>query len=138
MKHNTNILYEHYSKDDLLLYVGITNHLETRTKQHKRKSPWFKSVHYTKYKKFETREDAYKKEQELIKEKRPPFNKDRVFSKERSKKAKEKRKIITFELQGDEIDSFERAFKLSGMRSRSELVRFILNQELKNYYKNET
>jgi metal-responsive CopG/Arc/MetJ family transcriptional regulator len=50
----------------------------------------------------------------------------------------DKKKIITFELQGSEIDSFERAFKLSGMRSRSELVRFILNQELKDYYKNET
>lgn len=36
------------------------------------------------------------------------------------------KKIITFELQGEEIKAFEGAFKKSGLRSRSEFVRHIL------------
>lgn len=43
-------------------------------------------------------------------------------------------KTYTFQLQDSEIALFENAFELSGFRSRSELIRMIINKELPKYY----
>lgn len=40
----------------------------------------------------------------------------------------------TFQLMGGEIDSFNEAFKISGFRSKSEFIRFLLFAGIKDYY----
>lgn len=47
------------------------------------------------------------------------------------------KKTITFELQGTELEKFERAFELSGYISMSRFIRWVLLEEIENYYGKE-
>jgi predicted GIY-YIG superfamily endonuclease len=69
-----HFLYRHYDKDDNLLYVGITNDLTRRTRQHRAYSRWIKlSVSITNTS-FDDRDDCYSAEERAIKNENPIFN----------------------------------------------------------------
>ena len=44
------------------------------------------------------------------------------------------RKITTFEMNGDEVGKFEKAFESSGFRSKSEFIRWVLFQGIEDLY----
>jgi len=52
---------------------------------------------------------------------------------------KTENKIMThsFQLSGFEIDKFNEAFELSGFRSKSEFIRFLLFNGIKDFYGKE-
>jgi predicted GIY-YIG superfamily endonuclease len=70
-------VYAHIAADGRWLYVGITKSLEARRRQHQAKSPWFKDVAEIKFHQFASREEAARREWELIGLHRPPHNKAR-------------------------------------------------------------
>lgn len=70
----TCFLYRHFNTDGTLLYVGITNHIETRTKQHKRSSSWFSEVASTTVEDLPSRDHALALERVAIEHESPLHN----------------------------------------------------------------
>jgi len=66
-------LYRHFDADGRLLYVGITENLPSRDRQH-RASPWHGKIAETKTQWFDSREDAARAEAQAITTERPLHN----------------------------------------------------------------
>lgn len=43
-------------------------------------------------------------------------------------------KTLSFQIKEDEIDIFQSAFDLSGFRSKSEFIRYLLFEAIKDFY----
>ena len=67
-------LYRHFSVDGILLYIGISNRLPRRIKEHSRFSEWFQEVCDIKIEWLESRERAFIAEREAIKSEKPKWN----------------------------------------------------------------
>lgn len=67
-------LYRHYDADGCLLYVGITDALEIRTRAHGRRSVWREFAHRAEVIWFDTRDEALAAEREAISTEQPLFN----------------------------------------------------------------
>lgn len=67
-------LYRHYDKHGNLLYVGVTNNIESRNIAHKYSSPWFNNVTEIRERCFGSRRSALKEELREIKRDTPCFN----------------------------------------------------------------
>ncbi len=67
-------LYRHYSEDKTLLYVGISNRIPRRIKEHKKLSKWFEEVVDIKIEWFSERGTAAIAEKKAIKTEKPKWN----------------------------------------------------------------
>jgi predicted GIY-YIG superfamily endonuclease len=67
-------LYRFYNGDDVLLYVGITNDLDTRIRQHTSGKPWWPAVQRRSVEWFESRVEAEGAEIVAIKTEYPLHN----------------------------------------------------------------
>jgi predicted GIY-YIG superfamily endonuclease len=70
-----NFLYRHFNKEGKLLYVGITNRVGRRIKDHVKTSGWFERVKSITLESFDTREDVVQAEIKAIKTENPEYNK---------------------------------------------------------------
>lgn len=70
----TTALYERYDADGLLLYVGVSDVLERRTRTHIRRSTWFAFAASGSVQWFASRVEAEAAEVERIRTGRPLFN----------------------------------------------------------------
>lgn len=61
-------LYRHYDDEGQLLYVGISENVESRTRMHVRRAPWFELVKTSTIAWFDTRGDALSAERAAIKD----------------------------------------------------------------------
>lgn len=86
----TCTLYRHFDAEDRLLYVGITDSLERRTKQHKRAASWAESIDRIEAEELSTREHALAAEKVAIQFEAPLHNKP-VGGKPRPRKRKPSR-----------------------------------------------
>lgn len=67
-------LYWHFDRDDVLLYVGVTEALVVRGKNHARSSSWAEFAVRAEVRWFPSRQDAERAEREAIEAERPLFN----------------------------------------------------------------
>ncbi len=67
-------LYRHFDKQNRLLYVGITSHIDTRTSTHRAKSPWGPEIARTLVETFDTRIRAAIAELQAIEAEKPLHN----------------------------------------------------------------
>lgn len=67
-------VYRHFDADQRVLYIGATGDHRERTRQHKRRSPWFAKVIFVRAQPYATIEEARAAEKRAIAEERPPFN----------------------------------------------------------------
>ena len=67
-------LYRHYDKDGLLLYVGMSINLTSRTECHLSHAKWSKDIDYIKVEKYKTVAEARKAEASAIKKENPKHN----------------------------------------------------------------
>lgn len=67
-------LYRHFDEDGVLLYVGVTNNLDSRTRSHTRHSQWSIFAARSEAEFFDTRAEALAAERRAIKEEQPLFN----------------------------------------------------------------
>lgn len=70
----TTALYRFFDAEGLLLYVGITDHLETRHMHHVAKSSWMEFAASSRIERFPTRDEAQCAEIKAIETERPLFN----------------------------------------------------------------
>jgi hypothetical protein len=68
------VLYRHYDVDGVLLYVGITESPEGRTREHARSSVWVRYAHHMTAEWFDSRDDAEAAERAAIRNEMPVFN----------------------------------------------------------------
>jgi len=68
------LLYRLFNSDKELLYVGITNDLVTRMREHRRSKQWFPEVHDIGLELFTTRQEALKAERSAIEKENPAHN----------------------------------------------------------------
>lgn len=71
---NRTVLYRHYDRNAVLLYVGITNHALNRLSNHRTGSSWFENVACSTYEWFNTRAGALAAERRAIENEKPLFN----------------------------------------------------------------
>lgn len=71
-------LYRHFSKDGMLLYVGISIDPFRRNAQHEDGAPWFREVTNISVEWHPTHTDALRAEQAAIAMERPRFNKEKT------------------------------------------------------------
>lgn len=67
-------LYRLCDEEGTLLYVGTTNNIKARWRQHAKDKPWWPQVDYGDYLWFPSRAEAEAKEQLTIARECPPFN----------------------------------------------------------------
>lgn len=67
-------LYRFFDKDDVLLYVGVTQQAWWRWQTHRASTNWWTSTHHVTLEHFEYREQALAAEKHAIKTERPVFN----------------------------------------------------------------
>lgn len=67
-------VYKHIGKDGIILYVGMTNHMPRRLKEHDKASYWYDDVKNIEIEWFDTRDDAVQYEQEMIRQLSPEHN----------------------------------------------------------------
>lgn len=67
-------LYRHFDADEVLLYVGITNDLPARTRNHTKSSHWAEFAVRSEAEWFDTREAAAQAERQAIATEGPLFN----------------------------------------------------------------
>lgn len=68
-------VYLYYDKNDVLLYVGITSRATKRQQEHNTDKEWWQYVAKQAIEHFASRPEALARESELIRQFRPPFNK---------------------------------------------------------------
>jgi predicted GIY-YIG superfamily endonuclease len=73
---NPTSIYRYYDRDGKLIYVGITGAGMIRQTQHNRMADWWRFVSTQEVEHVDTRQDALRRERELIRLHRPPFNKE--------------------------------------------------------------
>ena len=71
---STTYLYRHFSKDGVLLYIGISRNEPRRRKQHLKLSPWFCIVHSIQVEEWPNRAIAEKVETMAIIKEKPIYN----------------------------------------------------------------
>jgi predicted GIY-YIG superfamily endonuclease len=69
-----HILYRHFDSDETLLYIGITNDVRNRFKQHDKEKEWWKDVRHCTFDHFPTRAALEEAEVEAIRNERPKYN----------------------------------------------------------------
>lgn len=69
-----HILYRFFSVDGSLLYIGITNSLWTRCRNHEQTQPWWKEVTLATMEHYESRIELSTAEAEAIKKESPRYN----------------------------------------------------------------
>ena len=69
-----NVLYRHYDVEGLLLYVGITNNIAKRTRDHACKSSWYCNIAYIELEYYRFRKSVLKAELRAIRHERPLYN----------------------------------------------------------------
>jgi hypothetical protein len=69
-----SFLYRHYNSDGDLLYVGVTNHVVTRTSRHFQKASWAAEIFKIVIEPFETREASLSAEVVAVKTEYPQHN----------------------------------------------------------------
>lgn len=67
-------VYKHIGLDGNVLYVGLTNYMPRRLKEHDKTSYWYDDVKSIEIEWFETRDDAVRYEQEMIRMLSPEHN----------------------------------------------------------------
>lgn len=67
-------VYRFFSQDAALLYVGVTDSLGTRWRNHSKNKPWWSQVADTRIVWYNTRAEALAEEERAIKEERPRYN----------------------------------------------------------------
>jgi predicted GIY-YIG superfamily endonuclease len=67
-------LYRFYDDSGNLLYVGVTNSLESRFSQHQKDKPWYHQVSEIKTETYPTRDAALWAERDAIKLEKPIYN----------------------------------------------------------------
>lgn len=82
----TTALYRYYDAYDLLLYVGISDRLYTRTGKHIQRSSWMDFAARSTIERFPSREEALTAEEAAIKAERPLFNHQHNASPEAQKR----------------------------------------------------
>ena len=70
----SHFLYRHFGANGELLYIGVTNNVQRRVKDHIKKSDWFCVVRNITMELFESREDALDAEKEAIIKENPKYN----------------------------------------------------------------
>lgn len=70
-----NIVYRAFSKDNELLYIGITQDLKSRVSTHKSSKEWWGEVDRIDEESFDDRVSAMKAEVRAIKSENPKYNK---------------------------------------------------------------
>lgn len=70
-----NVLYRHYDVEGSLLYIGITNNIAKRTRDHACKSSWFSNVTFIGLEHYRLRKSAVKAEMIAIRSEQPIHNK---------------------------------------------------------------
>lgn len=70
----SHYVYKHFDKAGKLLYVGLTNDLIERHKQHRANSPWWQAIRRFSSSEYENRIDAENSEIEQIHNGQPEFN----------------------------------------------------------------
>lgn len=83
---STMYLYRHFDKDGALLYVGITNNIKERTRQHMRNSVWAGLIHEVRHEEYDSFSSVYAAETAAIISENPPFNIDKSTSPYRAKR----------------------------------------------------
>jgi predicted GIY-YIG superfamily endonuclease len=73
-RRNMTYLYRLWGQEGDLLYVGITNNVKRRSKQHKRDKHWWEQVQSKTISEFPTREAALQAEYHAIKSECPKYN----------------------------------------------------------------
>lgn len=121
-------VYRHYNSQKDVIYIGCTSCMLTRTNQHKTNAPWYCDIDCIRYEEFKNKEEAINREKELIKHFSPVHNrqhnenqpdlKDFSFS-----------KFVKIDVSDDFSHYIKDAKQKSGIRSDSELLRFLI----KNY-----
>lgn len=74
LRDETHILYRCFNRKSVLLYVGMTNHPESRFKQHRADKVWWKSVDHITLQRYPSRRDLAQAEADAIQEEQPKFN----------------------------------------------------------------
>jgi len=72
-------LYRHFNENGILLYVGISLKWTSRTKEHHRRSPWWRDVANITLQHFDTLKEARAAEKIAIDQEKPVHNKMRDF-----------------------------------------------------------
>jgi hypothetical protein len=67
-------VYKYYDRYNVLIYVGITNQGSGRNRQHNHDKDWWDLVAQQEIEHFLDRDDARRREEALIRQFRPPFN----------------------------------------------------------------
>lgn len=70
-------LYRHFDTDGVLLYVGISLSVGTRTSAHRRAAPWFRDVARIEVQHFTSRADCALAERVAIDREKPLHNRSR-------------------------------------------------------------
>ena len=74
VRRNTHILYRCFNRKNALLYVGMTNHPESRFESHRKDKPWWNYVHQITMTSFSSRTELVRAEAKAIQEEKPRFN----------------------------------------------------------------
>lgn len=74
MDNSITSVYRYYDGRGALLYVGITSRGMKRNQEHNHSQDWWRFTATQTIEHYERREDAERRERELIREFRPPFN----------------------------------------------------------------
>lgn len=74
MANDTHILYRFFDKDDVLLYVGITNNPKNRFKGHQKEKSWFNKVTHSTMEHFGSRNELEDAEVRAIQTEKPKYN----------------------------------------------------------------
>ena len=82
---STMYLYRHFDKDGALLYVGITNNIKERTRQHMKNSAWAGLINEVRHEEHDSFSSVYAAETAAIISENPPFNIDKSTSPYRAK-----------------------------------------------------
>ena len=69
-----HFLYRHFGVNLELLYIGVTNNVQRRVKDHSKNSDWFPTVRNITMEVFESREEVLDAEKEAIKKEKPKHN----------------------------------------------------------------
>ena len=71
----SQVLYRHFDKDGVLLYVGVSGRLMRRLKEHHQNASWFSRIARVDVEHYPDRQSVLKAEIEAIQREKPLFNK---------------------------------------------------------------
>jgi predicted GIY-YIG superfamily endonuclease len=74
LRETTHILYRCFTRKKVLLYVGMTNHIERRIESHRRDKPWWPYVDHITLQSVKSRKLLVEAESAAIESEKPRFN----------------------------------------------------------------